>query len=268
LVGYAGAIGNRSAGIQQRCTIGYRWHMTTRRSLWRWAALGLLLLVGLSGCGGQTSSTTLSSAARILLQARSAKLHDTTFTIQFTTGGATSTGTGIFTSNPIRFALNLTVPDAKGKPTQQEVIGDGVGGAIFLYAKLKGDPLWSTLDDGEDGYFVNYDTDILNYDQLSSVTLVSAATMDGQTTWHLHATASMQLFALDGTLLPVSGPEEVWVRQSDGLPVAITKNVSGPDTSGTGNSATIGLQATYHFQKWNAGASVTLPDPSQIAASG
>jgi hypothetical protein len=226
-----------------------------------------LLMMGLSACG-QASSTTLSPAARILAQARDAPLHDAAFTISFTTDGATSTGTGIFTTNPIRFALNLTATGANGKAVQQQVIGDGVGSATFLYARLSGDPLWSTLDDGEDGYYVNYDTDILNYGALNKVTLVGAVTQDGQPTWHLRATATMQLFALDGTLLNVSGPEDLWVRQSDGMPVALSKNVSGPDTSGSGGSGTIGLQATYHFQKWNTGATITLPDPSQIAASG
>lgn len=233
----------------------------------RWAIVGFVLLLGLSACGGHSSAAP-SRAEQILLQARSASLHDATFTISFTTDGNTSTGTGIFTSNPIRFALHLTVKNASGNAVQQQVIGDGVGNATFLYARLSGDPLWSTLDDGEDGYYVNYDTNILNYDQLSKVTLVGADTVDGQTTWHLHATATMQLFALDGTLLPVSGPEELWLRQNDGMPVEITKNLSGPDTSGSGGSGTIGLQATYHFQKWNDGATITLPDPSQIAASG
>ncbi len=242
----------------------------------RWLMLLLCLLLGLSvACGNApraavvpTATAILSPAAKILQQAQQAALHDATFTITFTIAGVSNQGTGTLVTQGRTFELQLPEGTAAGQPVGLTVIGTGLGDATLLYVKLSTNTLWSTLNDGEDGYYVNYDTDILNYDELSNATLIGAATMNGQSTWHLHATATTQMYAEDGTLITVSGGEDLWLRQKDAFPVQVQKNLSGTGTAGDGTTANLQLQATYHFLTWNTGAAITLPDPSQIAASG
>ena len=239
------------------------------RRIWH-LSMGWVVIVLLAACGGNNTTTTtaLSPGAKLLQQAQHIALRDATFTIDFTADRAHDVGTGALTTKPIRFALIVKHTDSASAPVTVNVIGYGVENAIFLYSRLNNSGLWSMLNDGADGYFVNYDTEILNYDQLSAAKLIGPATIDNQTTWHIQATVTMQLYAQDGTLIPSTGGEEIWLRQSDAFPVEIHKSVAGSGTASDGTQTNLSLQATYRFTTWNTGATVKLLDPSQIAASG
>ncbi len=146
------------------------------------------------------------------------------------------------------------------------IVSDG----DMLYDRLNTDPLWNILNDGDTGNYVNYDTDIVNYDALQAQTmqLIGAEKLDGVTTWHLRGPFTIPLFASDGNLVQVPGTEDLWLRQSDSLPVQIVKSAAKLYTADDGTQEHLVFTATYHFTAWNTGLTITPPGEGQIAASG
>lgn len=201
-------------------------------------------------------------------QAQHAHLRDASFTVAFTTAGASNTGSGTMTTTPARYQLLLIHTASNGQVAHLAVIDDATGTNVAFFAKQVGDALWSTLNDGEDGYFSNYDPAILNYDQLRGITFVGNDTSQGQAAWHLHATATIAMYASDGKLIPVNGTEDLWLRQADALPLMLQKSFSGITFDSDGATEPLQLQATYQFQRWNTGLTIALPEPGQFSASG
>lgn len=226
--------------------------------------LGLLVLL-VAACGTAASP---SHAQQIMQQAHQAPLRDATFAVTFTADGASNTGSGILTTTPNRYQLTLLHTTPNEQIAHLLVMCNTTGKVIALFTKVVGDELWSTPNDGEDGTYDNFDTDILNYDQLRTVTLVGSTMLQGEAAWHLHATATIQLYDTDGILIPITGTEDLWLRQSDAFPLMVQKSFSGAAQVSDGTTEQMQLQAAYQFHAWNTGATITLPDESQTSASG
>ncbi|MBA3825723.1 MAG: hypothetical protein H0X24_17725 [Ktedonobacterales bacterium] len=224
--------------------------MHKRGYLWLLALLCLMCL----GCGGQTASGP-STVQRIL---GAAPLHDAAFTITFTTDSAHGTGTGTLTMDPALVALHLN--------GNQHIIIDTPDDLI--YGRLANDPLWSILNDVDNGVFTNYDVQVWQPGALQAPQLVGTETLDGSPTWHVRGGFVATMYDSTGNIVDAPGTEDVWLRQSDSLPVQLVKKAHLKGTSSTGLAFAVDLDATYHFTAWNRGATITLPDPSQIAASG
>ncbi len=216
----------------------------------------------LVGCGGGTPANAAPSAgARILAQARQANLRDAAFTTHFVADNQAQDGTGITTMQPLRMRLTL-VKTTNGKTATTIVLSD----RGTLYALLSGDTLWTVLNDPDLGIYVNYDTDIINYDHVeaASVQLSDSTPLNGVAAWHLHAHFIYPYNAPDGGLVQVPGTEDLWLRQRDSFPLKIVKTASQPYTASDGTPYTLAFSATYVFTGWNQGRTITPPRANQL----
>ena len=176
---------------------------------------GLLTLNALlAGCGGTPASA--ASGARIFAQARHAGLRGAAFTTQFVADGQAQGGSGITTMQPSRMRLTL-LRTTNGKTDTTIILADG----NTLYELLSGDTLWTVLNDPDIGIYVNYDTNIINYDQVqaTSAQLSDSTPLNGIAAWHLHTRFTFPYNAPDGGLVQVPGTEDLWLRQLDSFPL-------------------------------------------------
>jgi hypothetical protein len=217
-----------------------------------WAMLGCLVM---AGCG-QSPSTAVAPAIRLLQNTHT--LHDATFTVTFTSDSAHGTGTGTLTTDPAFAALTLG--------GNQQVIIDAPDDII--YGRLTNDKLWSVLNDADNGVYVNYDTNIWHPWDMQSATLVGSETLGGTAAWHLRGSITATLFDANGNTVLAPGTEDLWLRQSDNLPLQLVKHAKQSGTAPNGIAFTVSLDATYHFTAWNTGATIKLPTENEIAASG
>ena len=233
--------------------------MRVRPYLWLpgWLLVGLCVI--LSGCGGTTATVrptpTLSLAQQRLLGGH---LRDATFTITFTTDSTHGTGTGTLTTKPELVHLSLNAG--------QQILIDTTDG--LLYGRLATDHLWSILNDAESSIFINYDTDVWDPAQLQAPQIIGSETLAGVPTWHVRAAFAAPMLDTTGSNVAAPGTVDVWLRQSDDLPVQLIKKASLSGTASDGTPFTVSLAATYHFTAWNTGVTITLPTPDQISASG
>jgi hypothetical protein len=233
-----------------------------RHSLHGVCLAGILALIALvAGCGGTPANSTPSPGARIFTQARHGALRDAAFTIQFFADGQAQAGSGITTMRPQRMRLTL-VRTTNGKTDTTIILADG----DTLYALLSGETLWTVLNDPDIGIYVNYDTDIVNYDQMqaASAQLSDSVPLGGVPAWHLHARFTFPYIAPDGALVRVPGTEDLWLRQRDSFPLKIVKAATQPYTAVDGSQYTLTFRATYLFTGWNQGTTITPPSADQL----
>jgi hypothetical protein len=238
--------------------------MFRRQRFW-FLVVVLLASFGMAACGAAGGAPALGPGGRIFAQAQRKGLNDATFTTTFLADGQHNAASGTTTTQPRRMQLtiNLTV---EGHAEVLHILGDG----DTLFSRLNSDTLWSILNDADAGVYANYDTDIVNYDQMQpqAVQLIGTETLGGVATWHIRAPFTMPINAPDGALVPVPGTEDLWLRQSDSLPAQIMKAASKDYTADDGSHDQLVFTATYHFTAWNTGLTITPPGEGQIASSG
>ncbi len=216
--------------------------------------LAFVCLVG-AGCGGQGSTSVASQAQRLLLEAHP---RDAAFTVTFASDSAHGSGTGTLTMAPALVALHVN--------GNQQVLIDTPDGII--YGRLTNDKLWSVLNDADNGIYANYDTQVWDPSAITMPQLIGSETLAGVATWHIRGGVAAAVYDTTGNAITLPLTEDVWLRQSDSLPLQLVKKGNLSGTSPTGIAFTVSLAATYHFTAWNKGVTITLPAPGDIAASG
>jgi hypothetical protein len=103
---------------------------------------------------------------------------------------------------------------------------------------------------------------------LKSLQLISSETLNGIAAWHLRGSFNAPLYDTTGNSVSAPGTADLWLRQSDSLPLKLVKHATLSGTSETGIPFAVSLDSTYNFTAWNQGTTITLPDPADIAASG
>ena len=217
-----------------------------------------LFCIVLGGCSSQ-----LSPAQSKLSLARHADLHDASFNVTYVADGAQRQGTGTLTLQPMREEF-IVAATSNGHQTQLDIVTDD----SEIFARVQGDTLWGQLNDTDDSPPINFDGNIINYNQLSQVVLESDTMLAGVHVWHLHATFSMGLYDPISDYVQLPGSEDLWIRQADGLPLREVKQVSGSTIGSDGTTYPLVYDATYDFTAWNTGVTISIPDPDQIAPSG
>ncbi len=235
-------------------------------------ACATLALVDCSGVGpsARTQSSGSLSASEILSMAQSAQLKDATFTLSIVPPSGTSTGSsglplslsgaGTLTTTPARDDITFVITVSGTEVNVEEII-DGT----TIYLKLPAQAKW--LKGGLSSAIGS--PRVLDYARLNDVKVIGPQTLNGAATYHLSANV-----ASTGT--PVVGSssaetEDLWIRADDHFPQRIIEHVAG-SISTSNSSVPFTLSGSYDFKvdftAWNTGATIALPDPADVTATG
>jgi hypothetical protein len=240
------------------------------------AAVVIGTVVALAACSGSPSSqtSTITGAAasspsvgtspqaqQILQRVQQANLQSANVNLLATetssSRGTVSTSTGQITLHPARAQLSTSLNSASttsGTTQRQakEVYDNG-----YLYVKPGNQTKWtrytgpsvSNTTSEAAGQAAPY-VSLQNLAQMQNLQLVGTETVNGVTTYHLHATGSQAANGQSATYT-----EGLWVSQSNYQPV---KMMVQAQTS-VGQLAT-----TATFSNWNGGQTITPPAASEI----
>jgi Predicted periplasmic protein (DUF2092) len=240
------------------------------------AAAVISTVVALAACGGSPTSRTSSAtrapvsssspgtspqAQQILLRVQQASLQSANVNVLATETssgrGTVTSSTGQITRYPARAQLSTSLSSAatSSGTTQrqaQEVYDNGI-----LYVKLGNQTKWTryawptvSSTTGEAPSQAAPYLSLQNLAQMQNVQLVGTETVNGVTTYHLHASGSQ---AANGQ--SVTYTEGLWVNQSNYQPVKMM--VQEQTSAGQ-------LAATATFSKWNGGQTITPPAASEV----
>ena len=224
--------------------------------------IGLIVTL-LAGCSGNTTSTP-SHVSVLLANAKHASLRDANFTITWTSGPNSASGTGELTLTPVQrddLELKLQLGNQKAA---LDVVADGA----TTYAKQANETMW----DEEPTYATDINpvtetTHIIDYDRLHDAQLVDSAPIAGIPAWHIKGTLAINSPEIGGQILKLVGSEEIWLRQSDAFPLQITEHVAASGTN-NGEDYTINSTVSYTFVAWNTHLTITPPSPDLLNANG
>ena len=240
------------------------------------AAAVIGAVVVLAACGGspnsRTSTTTGAAASspsagtspqaqQILQRVQQANLQSANVNVLATetsaSRGTVTTSTGKITLRPARAQLSTSLSSAStssgtAQRQAQEVYDNG-----YLYIKLGNQTKWtrytkpnaSNTTSGAASQAAPY-ISLQNLAKMQNVQVVGTETVNGVTTYHLHATGSQ---AANGQ--SVTYTEGLWVNQSNYQPVKMMVQ----EQTGVGQLAT-----TATFSNWNGGQTITPPAASEI----
>jgi hypothetical protein len=205
------------------------------------------------------SSGTSPQAQQILQRVQQANLQSANVKVLASAAsasrGTVSTSTGQITLHPARAQLSTSLSSVSSSGTTQrqaqEVYDDG-----YLYVKLSNQTKWTRYT----GPNVNTTSEaagqaapyisLQNLAQMQNVQLVGTETINGVTTYHLHATGSQTANGQSATYT-----EGLWVSQSNYQPIKMMVQAQ----TNVGQMA-----ATATFSNWNGGQTITPPAASEI----
>ena len=240
------------------------------------AAAVIGTVVALAACSGSPSSRTSTTtgvaasspsagtsqqAQQILQRVQQANLQSADVNLLATetssSRGTVSTSTGQITLHPARAQLSTSLSSAStssGTTQQkaQEVYDNG-----YLYVKLGNQTKWtrytgpnvSNTTSEAAGQAAPY-VSLQNLVQMQNLQLVGTETVNGVTTYHLHATGRQTANGQSA-----SYTEGLWVSQSDYQPVKMMVQAQ----TNVGQLAT-----TATFSNWNGGQTINPPAASEI----
>lgn len=245
------------SGFQGHDSAGPGMHASTRRFIFV-IVLSVAALLAFAGCGlpghlnlGTPKPTATPSAQQILANAEKAHITDEAFTMTMngTTNGSafTATGNGKATTNPQRISLSMSMNVSDTTVAFDEVMDIATKTS---YTRITAPSILATnkwvKNSDTTGLLSSSDLQINpQYSKLTNAKLIGTEQINGVTTWHLQATspASSASSGLSGNL-------DIYLRQSDYLPVKMTLHATG-DTA---------VDLTIVYTSVNTGITIDLPN--------